>query len=116
MRYNEDNLILKLCVSFSLDIIIYTEKLKEQKMFPLANQLFKSGTSIGANIFEAQTAESNNDFIHKLKIADKEASETEYWLLLCSLSNQIETDEKLIENLTTIQKVLSKIISTSKKK
>lgn len=49
----------------------------------------KAGTSIGANVFEAQSAESRAGFIHKLKIADKEAKETEYWLLLC---------EKLVES------------------
>lgn len=51
----------------------------------LANQLLRSGTSIGANIRESQSAESRLDFIHKLKIADKEA---EYWLLLCQKSNK----------------------------
>ncbi|MFN8338858.1 MAG: four helix bundle protein [Saprospiraceae bacterium] len=52
------------------------------KKYNLANQLFRSGTSIGANIREAQSAESKADFIYKVKIADKEANETEYWLLL----------------------------------
>jgi four helix bundle protein len=49
----------------------------------MANQLFKSGTSIHANIREAQNAESKADFIHKMKIAAKEAEETEGWILLC---------------------------------
>ena len=49
----------------------------------MANQLFRSGTSIGANVKEAQGAESKGDFRHKGKVAYKEAEETEYWLSLC---------------------------------
>ncbi|WP_121460163.1 four helix bundle protein [Chryseobacterium defluvii] len=61
----------------------------------IANQLLKSGTSIGANIFEAQSSESRADFIHKMKIADKEAKETEYWLLLCENSEHYNFDSSL---------------------
>lgn len=61
----------------------------------IANQLLKSGTSIGANIFEAQSSESRADFIHKMKIADKEAKETEYWLLLCENSENYNFDSSL---------------------
>ena len=56
---------------------------KKQKKIVISTQILKSGTSIGANIREAQSCESRADFIHKLKIAQKEAEETEYWLLLC---------------------------------
>lgn len=80
------NEILDLGIRFSLKIIEFTELLESQRKFVIANQLLKCGTSIGANIFEAQSAESRNDFIHKLKISDKEAKETEYWLLLCELA------------------------------
>lgn len=72
------NIILELGVEFALSIMQYCNLLEEQKHFVIANQLLKSGTSIGANIHEAQSAESIIDFIHKLKIADKEAVETEY--------------------------------------
>jgi four helix bundle protein len=54
-----------------------------KRKFIISNQLLKAGTSIGANIFEAQYAESRIDFIHKMKIAQKEANETLYWLILC---------------------------------
>ena len=67
----EKNPILKLCFDFSLMIIEYCEKLEGLRKFVLANQLFKSGTSIGANCMEAQNAESRADFIHKMKIAAK---------------------------------------------
>lgn len=109
------NEILDLSIRFSLDIIKYTELLESNRKFVIANQLMKSGTSIGANIFEAQSAESRADFIHKLKIADKEAKETEYWLLLCENSENYTFNPVLKEQLLSIQKLLSKIISSAKK-
>ncbi|MGC4103300.1 four helix bundle protein [Ferruginibacter sp.] len=82
----------------------------------MARQLLKSGTSIGANVREAQNAESKMDFIHKLKIAAKEADETEYWLLLCKNSAGYANCDELLNNCISIVKVLSKIIATSKLK
>jgi len=76
----KDNLIIKLTFQFALEIIEYCEVLQEDKRFIIANQLLKSGTSIGANIREAQNAESKADFIHKFKISAKEIEETIYWL------------------------------------
>jgi four helix bundle protein len=72
MRSDKDNLIVQLSFDFAKEIVLYTEKLESFKKYNLSNQLFKSGTSIGANIWEAQNAESKNDFIHKIKIAAKE--------------------------------------------
>lgn len=88
MKLNEieKNLIVKLCFEFSIDIIAFCKLLDSDKNYSLSKQLFRSGTSIGANIMEAQNAESKNDFIHKFKIAAKEAEETQYWLLLCQKS------------------------------
>jgi four helix bundle protein len=83
MQTNKDNLIVELSFEFALLIVDFTTLLEQMKKFSLANQLFRSGTSIGANIREAQNAESKNDFIHKSKLAAKEADETEYWLLIC---------------------------------
>ena len=65
MRNDKDNLIISLSQEFALNIIEYTELLEERKRFVIAKQLLKSGTSIGANIREAQNAESKADFIHK---------------------------------------------------
>jgi four helix bundle protein len=115
MNDKKDNPILNLTFDFALQIIKYTESLEEGRRFVLANQLLKSGTSIGANVREAQNAESKADFIHKFKIAAKEADETEYWLLLCQHSQNYPDCLKLLEDLHIIQKVLTKIISTSKK-
>lgn len=114
MRNDKDNLIVKLTLEFALDIIEYTEILEEHRKYVISKQLLKSGTSIGANIREAQNAESKADFIHKMKIAAKEADETEYWLLLCKMSKNYPKNELLSEKLQSIINILSKIISTSK--
>ncbi len=86
MTFNErykDNIILIKSFEFSKNIIEFAERLEKERKFVVSNQLIKSGTSIGANVKEAQNGESKKDFIHKLKIALKEADETEYWLFLC---------------------------------
>ncbi len=80
MRKNE---IVEVSFNFALQIVSYCETLEQNRKFVIATQLLKSGTSIGANIREAQNAESILDFLHKMKLAAKEAEETEYWLLIC---------------------------------
>jgi four helix bundle protein len=109
----EDNPILKYSLAFAVDILKFTDDLQEKKKFTIANQLSRSGTSIGANIFESQGAESRADFIHKLKIAAKEAEETKYWLMLCREMKYID-ENKLLNDLEVICKILGKIISSSK--
>jgi len=77
--------------------------------------LLRSGTSIGANVFESQHAESKADFIHKMKIAIKEANETLYWLLVCEKSESYPTNI-ILKNLSEeLLRIISKIISSSKK-
>lgn len=112
----EKNLIVELSFNFALLIINYADLLEAKKKFVVANQLLRSGTGIGANVREAQNAESKSDFIHKMKIAAKEADETEYWLLLCKSSANYPDCDGLIENVRSIIKVLSKIIASSKAK
>ena len=115
MTPSSKNLIVDLSFDFALSIIDYTELIAEKKKFNMANQLFRSGTSIGANINEAQSCESRSDFIHKMKIAAKEAEETRYWLKLCTKSKwYINPPDELLEQLNVIIKVLNKIITTSK--
>ena|SRR6218665_3365470 len=114
MGQNKPNLIVDLTFNFSLEIIKYTELLEGLKKYNLSNQLFRSGTSIGANVNESQHAESKADFIHKLKISSKEAAETKYWLLLCQRSKHYPDCEHLLKQIESILKVLSKIISSAK--
>ena len=87
MRNDKENLIVGKTIDFSLAIIKYCEVLEQERKYVIAKQLLRSATSIGANVFEAQNAESKADFIHKMKIAAKEASETLYWLILCEKSD-----------------------------
>src|SRR6187402_3486992 len=112
----KDNVIVKLTFQFSLNIIKYCDNLQENKKFVIANQLLKSGTSIGANIREAQNAESKADFIHKFKISAKEIEETIYWLELCKYSENYPNTGELIEQINNISRIVNKIIITSKLK
>ncbi len=109
------NLIVDLTIEFALEIIEFTELLQEKKKYNTSNQLFRSGTSIGSNVHEAQSCESRVDFIHKMKIAAKEAEESRYWLILCQKSKRYPDTTILLENLQSIIKVLNKIIVSSNK-
>ena len=112
----ENNAILKLSFDFFLVVIKYCELLDENKKFIISKQLLRSATSIGANAMEAQNAESKSDFIHKIKIAAKEADETQYWLLLCDYAEKYPDCKSLFLKLEEIQKVLNKILGTAKRK
>ena len=116
MRNDKENLIVKLSFQYALKVIEFSELLRLEKKYEMASQVFRSGTSIGANIREAQNGESKADFIHKMKIAAKEADELEYWLKLWAESSHYPTpDNDLIIELNSIIKIMSKIISSSKK-
>ncbi|MEC3907730.1 four helix bundle protein [Tamlana sp. 2201CG12-4] len=101
-------LIVKTCKSIS----------EHQREFTLSKQLLKSGTSIGANIREAEFAQSNKDFINKMSIALKEASETEYWLSLLKDTKYIEIKcfNSLIGYNQELIKMLVSTINTMKAK
>jgi len=115
MRNDKENLIVNLTFTFALNIIAYSEEIKAAKKFEMASQIFRSGTSIGANTREAQNAESKADFIHKFKIAAKEADEVNYWLMLCKSSEFYPNpNEKLFTELNSIILIITKIISSSK--
>ena len=111
----QNNLILLKSFEFAKKVVQYTEKLEEDRKYVIANQLLKSGTSIGANIKEAQNSESKADFIHKMKIAMKEADETEFWLFLCNELENYPNSEELLNEVFDILKITNKIISTTKK-
>ncbi len=95
-------------------IIEFIELLDSKGKLNLSRQLFRSGTSIGANVSEAQNAESKSDFIHKMKIAAKEADETYYWLKLCKHSTYYPDCDNMLHQNSIIIKIIGKIISTSK--
>ncbi len=112
------NAIREKSFSFAIEIVLLNKILTERKEFVLSKQLLRSGTSIGANVREAEHAQSKADFIHKLSISLKETNETEYWLDLLfetKYLSELEYDSikpKVIELL----KLLTSIINTSKGK
>ncbi|RMB63472.1 four helix bundle protein [Dokdonia sinensis] len=112
----KNNVILEKTFKFSIGIVLYAEQLEEKRKYVLSRQILKAGTSIGANAKEAQNAESTADFIHKMKIALKEADETEYWLFLCEAISHYPDCKHLLEELKGILKILNKIISSSKRR
>ena len=114
MRNDKENIIVEKSFQFALKVVLYCELLEENKKYVLSRQILRAGTSIGANVREAQNAESKADFIHKIKLAAKEADETEYWLLICKHTQTYPSDEKLLIHVHEIMKILSKIISSSK--
>ena len=109
-----ENIIIKKVIEFSLAIIEYVELLEQNRKYVISKQLLRSATSIGANVHEAQNAESKIDFIHKFKISAKEIEETRYWLILCQHSKNYPDCEQLLNDLHAIDKIITKIISTSK--
>jgi four helix bundle protein len=114
MRDDKENIIVDLTLKFAVSIIEYCEELESKRKYVIARQLLKSGTSIGANAHEAQNAESKADFIHKFKLAAKEADETAYWLKVCRLAKNYPNADGLEKDLTVVNKIISKIISSSK--
>ena len=110
----QENPIIDKTFHFAVSILKFSQKLQDQRHYVLARQLQRSGTSIGANTREAQNAESKADFIHKFKVAAKEADETEYWLLLSNAIIEDISIRALLDDLKIIQKIITKIIATSK--
>jgi len=108
------NVIVDKSFEFALRIVKFCDRLRSGGWYDASRQLFKSGTSVGANIHEAQEAESRADFIHKLKISYKEASETRFWLKLCKYSEELPYEEGMLEDLQDIRNVLSRIIISSR--
>lgn len=104
---------------FAIRVVKLFKYLCETKReYVLSKQLLRSGTSVGALVREAEQAESNADFIHKLAIALKEANESEYWILLLKETDYLNEREaeSLIADLTELLKLLTSIIKTLKGK
>ena len=102
--------------SFALKIIALAQNLQNANQYILANQILRSGTSIGANLSESIYASSTADFINKLNIAQKEANETKYWLDLLYGAEYIEKEEyeSLLQENMQIIRMIGKSITTLK--
>src|SRR5690554_5778586 len=107
-----DNIIAKKSFDFALSIIKLYIYLKQNNEFIISKQLLRSGTSIGANVEEAQAAQSKKDFISKMSIAAKEARETHYWLRLLKHGEFIIKDD-LLEDCDELIKLLTSIVKTA---
>ncbi|MCM1115274.1 MAG: four helix bundle protein [Clostridium sp.] len=113
----KDNILIDKSINFAARIVKLNQYLtKTKKETILSKQIIRSGTSIGANINEANYGQSKADFISKLHIALKETAETEYWIKLLHLSDYI--DDKMFNSLLSecldIKKILIASINTAK--
>jgi four helix bundle protein len=112
-----NNVIVDKSKLFAVRIInLYKYLCNEKKEFVLSKQVLKSGTSIGANVKEAVRAESKSDFVHKMNISLKEASETEYWLELLAETDYISAQQfqSINNDCTELIKLLTAIVKTSR--
>lgn len=109
-----NNILVDLSMDFSVEIVSLCDSIKGKSV--LTNQILRSGTSIGANINEANYAHSRADFISKMQIALKECYETEYWLKLFEKTNIVEEEKynKLRNDCGKIRKILILSINTAK--
>lgn len=111
------NAVVELSLSYSLEVVrLFRELERDSVGRVLGNQLLRSGTSIGANVNEAQAAQSRADFISKLSIAHKEARESAYWLRLIVAAGvcSVETVTTLTDQTEQLIKLLSSIILSTK--
>ena len=111
----ESNLILDETYSFALEVMSIARKMRNAREFDLASQFWRSGTSIGANVEEAQAAQSRADFRSKMSIAAKEARETYYWLRLTRDSAVLPTAvlESALEQIERIIRIMTSIVKSS---
>lgn len=107
------NILYDKSYSLTLELIDIAEEMESKNKKYISNQLYKSCTSITANIGESLHSESKKDFIHKLKVSSKEAQETHYWLSIIKDKNFMEIEESTWDKLNHVQRMLSKSISTS---
>lgn len=112
----KENVIKEKSYHFAIKVVRFYKYLVENKKeFTIAKQILRSGTSIGANVEEANQAESKADFIHKLSIANKEANETRYWLRLLRDSEIIGNEHVSLQNdCEELLRLLTAILKSTK--
>jgi len=115
LEYINKNPILKKSFEFGVEIIKLSKNIRiKYKEYSLADQLLRSGTSIGANANEAVIGSSKKDFINKMNISLKEAYESRYWLLLLASVDNIKNPDFYLDEIDEIIRMLVKIVKTSK--
>lgn len=114
--FKKENVLSQKSYDFALKIVLLNKELQLQGEYILSKQLLRSGTSIGANVAEANGAISNADFSAKISIAYKESLETKYWLRLLNDSKTIETSKftELFELADELSKILYSILKSTR--
>ena len=113
-----DNIILDKSFEFAIRVVkLYKYLCDDKKEYVLSKQLLRCGTSIGANINEAQAGQSKADFIAKMSISSKEARESKYWIELLIQTDYLNIDDKytksLLNDIEEIVKLLTSIVKSS---
>ncbi|WP_027624871.1 four helix bundle protein [Clostridium lundense] len=111
------SLVYNKAFKFAIRIVnLYKNLCKEKNEYTISKQVLRSGTSIGANIKEAVQASSKRDFLMKMNIALKEASETDYWLELLKATDYLDAkvSESMISDCTELNNMLASIVKTTK--
>ena len=114
----QDNILIDKSIDFAIRMTnCYKYLMEEKNEYIMSKQMFRSGTSIGANIHEGVQAQSKADFVSKLGIALKEASETSYWLVILNKANYLDEKQylSLKEDLDSMIRILVASLKTSKK-
>ena len=111
----EENIIVDKSYAFALEVIRLAKLIREKREYDLASQLWRAGTSIGANVEEAQAAQSRADFRSKMAIAAKEARETSYWLRLTCDAKILDADQvkPLLDEIESIKRILTSIVKST---
>jgi four helix bundle protein len=115
----KNNILREKTFAFAIRCVkLYQYLVKTKKEFVISKQVLRSGTSVGANYRESQNAESTNDFIHKLGIAQKECDETMYWLELLQATELIEQNmfDSIYKDATELLKMIKSAILTAKER
>lgn len=112
-----DNVIENKSFQFAIRIVrLYKFLCEEKKEYILSKQLLRAGTSIGANVTESQQAQSKPDFVSKISIALKEASETKYWIKLLGATEYLSENQTkfILDDCVEIEKILVTILKSAK--
>ena len=112
-----DNVIENKSFQFAIRIVrLYKFLCEEKKEYILSKQLLRAGTSIGANVTESQQAQSKPDFVSKISIALKEASETKYWIKLLGATEYLSENQtkSILDDCVEIEKILVTILKSAK--
>lgn len=115
----KENIVKSKSFNFAVRVVnLYKYLVENKKEYVLSKQFLRSGTSVGANVREADNAQSKADFIHKLSIAQKECDETLYWLELLQATHFIDEPQfkSIYKDAEEILKLIKRIIITSKTK